>query len=242
MPRIPQKPGCDCNQGCALSTASEDLKLKKLEAKLSKEIDEKVSKDLSSLKEIDTENLDKKESYLYIQDKDGNPRKISLDAINAETASLLLMGKDILVTAPAGKYKKNDKIKADENIKNVIENILTEDDSPAISTNVYIYSGEAALDNISFFQTGWKEYKADASIIENGFTYIHKLDNIHYLVFAYPKNLGNLKHIYQNNLYGLDLIYSFEIEEFVDKGQTYLIYKYPDQMLCDNDKFEFLWK
>ena len=242
MPRIPQKPGCDCNQGCAPSTASEDLKLKKLEAKLSKAIDEKVPKDLSELKEIDSENLDEKESYLYIQDKDGNPRKISLDAINAETASLLLMGKDILVTAPAGKYKKNDKIKADENIKNVIENILTEDDSPAISTNVYIYSGEAELDNISFLQTGWKEYEADESIVENGFTYIHELANIHYLAFAYPKNLGNLKHIYQNNLYGLDLIYSFEIEEFVDRGQTYLVYKYPDQMLCDNDKFEFLWK
>ena len=52
--------------------------------------------------------------------------------------------------------------------------------------------------------------------------------------------MSYLKHIYQNNLYGLDLIYSFEIEEFVNEGQTYLVYKYPDQMLCDNDKFEFL--
>lgn len=242
MPRIPQKPGCDCNHGFDSSTASEDIKLKKLEAKLSKEIDEKVSKDLSSLKEIDAENLDKKESYLYIQDKDGNPRKISLDAINAETANLLLMGKDILVTAPAGKYKKNDKITADENIKNVIENILTEDERPVDGVDVYIYSGEAELDNISFSQTGWKKYESDAFIVENGFSYIHELANIHYLAFAFPKDLGNLKHIYQNNLYGLDLIYSFEIEEFVDKGQTYLIYKYPDQMLCDNDKFEFLWK
>lgn len=244
MPRMPQAPTEYCGSNHCCSGSIDDIKLKKLESKLEKQIAEKLSSDLNLLENLDMADLDKVNSFIYVQDKNGNPKKLSLAELSAEQEKMLLLGKDIIVSAPAGKYKKGDIIKADENIKNVIENVLTKEETPEPDMKIYVYNGLLPLEKEDFFtQEGWNEFPTTSELIETGFKFTHYGERKHYLSFAYPKELGELKYIYQNELYSWSLLESFIKYNIADaKGKEYILYECEDAMIGDEDEFEFLWK
>lgn len=88
----------------------------------------------------------------------------------------------------------------------------------------------------------WRKEELDYSIKETGVRHSYGSTKKSYIAFAYPTELGELKHIYQNDLYAFDVINSFEKKMVNKDGRQFYLYVFVDKISAGVDVFEFLWK
>ncbi len=75
-----------------------------------------------------------------------------------------------------------------------------------------------------------------------GVDFTYNLDkDFYYPAFIFPTDLGELKHIYQNNNKAFDLLDFFTKKVIMVDENTYYKYRFNDKIASSGDKFTFLW-
>jgi len=113
----------------------------------------------------------------------------------------------------------------------------TPEPTPVIGAYIYFYNDSYIPKEID---NNWAKNEINYSIKDTGIKHTYSTIKDSYLAFAYPSELGELKHIYQNKAL-FDLLDNFEMSLVEKDGMKYYLYCFKDIIIAGTDEFEFLW-
>lgn len=146
--------------------------------------------------------------------------------------------KDFTTRVTVGQLPKNTPITADMTLKDILYAILYGQDTPVLTFDIYYYEGVTLPDNISDV---WSHEMADEDITTVGIHHIYTGGFKGYIGVAFDKQLGNLSHVYENDLYQFDLIEDMEKTEVVYNGKEYNMYLFTVRAAIGADKYDYLF-
>lgn len=144
---------------------------------------------------------------------------------------------DIEATETVGGVEAGTKFLKGTTLESIVKAILSPE-APVVVGYLYF----AVTDEIpSVISEDFEQVELPKNVTRDGVVYYYTTFKKQFESFAYPAELGELQHIYENDLTMFDLIDSFEKIIVFHEGQNYYLYYGVDRVKEDNAKYQFLW-
>ena len=156
------------------------------------------------------------------------------------------IGSDFTVTNTVGGITAGENITADMTLKAIIIKMLggSSPVPPVSSLKAYFYSLPTLPETID---ETWESEEISADIVNTGLTHTYNLTKKSYICWAFPKSLGEIIHIYNNDSPVFDLITDLDsgalvLSEVRYNNIDYYMYRYTELATAGKDKYQLLWK
>lgn len=115
---------------------------------------------------------------------------------------------------------------------------------PVSSLKAYFYSLPTLPETID---ETWESEEISADIVNTGLTHTYNPTTKSYICWAFPKSLGEIIHIYNNDVPMFDLITDLDsgalvLSEVRYNNVDYYMYRYTELTTAGEDKYQLLWK
>lgn len=138
-----------------------------------------------------------------------------------------------------GGVSVGDTFAAGTTIEEVLRKILTGTTPPPMVTGKIYWGVVNEIPPLEITED-FVEEDAPEDILANGIVHYFTAD-AQYECFAYPKEFGLVKHIYQNDLIEFDLLPDFVCREVVHNDKVYYMFYSLDYTREADSKYQFLW-
>ena len=153
------------------------------------------------------------------------------------------IGSDFTVTNTVGGITAGENITADMTLKAIIIKMLggSSPVPPVGSLKAYFYSLPTLPETID---ETWESEEISADIVNTGLTHTYNPTTKSYICWAFPKSLGKIIHIYENDLPMLDLIAdlgsTLVLSEVRYNNVDYYMYRFTELSTAGEDKYQLL--
>ena len=114
---------------------------------------------------------------------------------------------------------------------------------PVSSLKAYFYSLPTLPETID---ETWESEEISEDIVNTGLTHTYNPTTKSYICWAFPKSLGKIIHIYENDIPMFDLIAdlgsTLVLSEVRYNNVDYYMYRYTEVTTAGEDKYQLLWK
>lgn len=161
---------------------------------------------------------------------------ITIDENNVISASMAKITEEIRAQLSVGGVVSGQVFPAGTLIEDIIRAILTA--APLEVGKIFF----GTVDNLPEQVTADAE-KVDvpSDYLTSGVTHIYTTRGMQYEWLAYPKELGQLKAVYENGLEMFNLLQNYTFKTITVADADYYLYYYVDPVKANNDSFKFLW-
>lgn len=182
------------------------------------------------------------EKYIWNNKQDhltaGENITIVNNVISATGGSSGTIGRNFTTDITVGHLESGTEITADMTIADILYRILC-GSTPVLELKSYQYEGgtlPSTIDNT------WTSQVIDDSVLTNGLRLTYQGGYKGYIAFAYNKSLGDLTHVYQNNLTSFDLLPDLTKSTVTYNGVEYLMYVFEEYAkISAGDFYDLLW-
>ena len=155
------------------------------------------------------------------------------------------IGSNFTVTNTVGGITAGENITADMTLKAIIIKMLggSSPVPPAGSLKAYFYPLPTLPETID---ETWESEEISEDIVNTGLTHTYNPTTKSYICWAFPKSLGKIIHIYENDTPMFDLIAdlgsTLVLSEVRYNNVDYYMYRYTELTTAGEDKYQLLWK
>ena len=156
------------------------------------------------------------------------------------------IGSDFTVTNTVGGITAGENITADMTLKAIIIKMLggSSPVPPVGSLKAYFYSLPTLPEAID---ENWESEEISEDIVNTGLTHTYNPTTKSYICWAFPKSLGEIIHIYENDTPMFDLITDLDsgallLSEVRYNNIDYYMYRFTELTTAGEDKYQLLWK
>ena len=155
------------------------------------------------------------------------------------------IGSDFTVTNTVGGITAGENITADMTLKAIIIKMLggSSPVPPVSSLKAYFYSLPTLPETID---ENWESEEISEDIVNTGLTHTYNPTTKSYICWAFPKSLGKIIHIYENDIPMFDLIAdlgsTLVLSEVRYNNVDYYMYRFTELSTAGEDKYQLLWK
>lgn len=155
------------------------------------------------------------------------------------------IGSDFTVTNTVGGITAGENITADMTLKAIIIKMLggSSPVPPVSNLKAYFYSLPTLPETID---ENWESEEISEDIVNTGLTHTYNPTTKSYICWAFPKSLGKIIHIYENDIPMFDLIAdlgsTLVLSEVRYNNVDYYMYRFTELSTAGEDKYQLLWK
>lgn len=147
---------------------------------------------------------------------------------------------DLVVTTDVGGVEEGTVFTKGTTYESILKAILAPA-VPVIKGTLYFGCFDEIPASINV-EDGWVEQEIPSGMTKDGIIYVYTTEGKQFECFAFPKECGELKHIYENNLTMFDLIDSFDKVIVIHNSTEYYLYYGIDKVIEEDCKYEFYWE